>query len=77
MGRREASAYKRVDLLMLPAIVLGVFVPMLVEGPLRWLGLAIGSALMLAAVVAFFSTSKAAHDDYRAGDQGSDRGRAE
>jgi uncharacterized membrane protein YfcA len=55
--------YKRVNLLMLPAIILGVFVPMALEGPLRWLSLASGAALVVAAVVAFFSTSKSAQED--------------
>lgn len=64
MGRREASAYKRVNLLMLPAIILGVFVPMVVESPLSSVSRVIGTALMVAAVVAFFGTSRAAQEDY-------------
>jgi hypothetical protein len=56
------SAYKRVSFFMLPAIILGVFVPILVDGPWDVVSMAIGMTLMVAAVMAFFGTSKAAED---------------
>jgi ABC-type nickel/cobalt efflux system permease component RcnA len=65
MGKHEERSFRRVIMLTLPALLLGVFLPQVLDGVIATIAMALGGVLMIAAVATLLGIGRAGERDYK------------